>query len=136
MLVPPKNGGAATPPPSFRLNKETVDANRPGFNEKNVECFHQITKPLSPSRKPSLLLATEAFIFHIGLMLDNKLITESILDPTPASVGLVVANTRRLLTRPLRVRLSQQGHDFAVMLNQQPILEKLKEQAKQAQWTF
>lgn len=73
----------------------------------------------------------EAFIFHIGLMLDNKLITGIDFESTPASVGLVVANTR-ILTRPLRVRLSQQGHDFAVMLNQQPILEKLKEQAKQA----
>ncbi|ENJ8539695.1 TPA: DUF2513 domain-containing protein [Raoultella planticola] len=73
----------------------------------------------------------EAFIFHIGLMLDNKFITGVDFESTPAAVGLVVTNAR-IFTRPLRVRLSQQGHDFAVMLNQQPILEKLKEQAKQA----
>ncbi|EPO3579532.1 DUF2513 domain-containing protein [Klebsiella pneumoniae] len=73
----------------------------------------------------------ESLYFHIGLMLDNKFITGADFESKAKSIGLTHTSAGMDI-RPLLVRLSQRGHDFAVMLNQQPILEKLKEQAKQA----
>lgn len=86
---------------------------------------------ISLSEVDAVIDNKESFFFHIGLMLDNNFITGADFESTPASIGLVAANNR-VFTRPLMVRLSQRGHDFFVMLNQQPILEKLKEQAKEA----
>jgi hypothetical protein len=78
-------------------------------------------------------LVCEKYIFHMQILLDNKLIS----DENGNSDGLKTIGVslngnktyRRLITN---IRLTQDGHDFAKALGNREILDKLKTELKDA----
>lgn len=74
----------------------------------------------------------DRFIFHLLLLIENGMISDSKLrtgDPT--YLGLVY-NSKGIGYRTVSIRLTQEGHDFAKALHQQPVLERIKKELTDA----
>ncbi|MDO6766068.1 DUF2513 domain-containing protein [Agarivorans sp. 1_MG-2023] len=78
-------------------------------------------------------LVCEEYIFHMQILLDNKLISDENGNANglkTIGIGLNGNKTyRKLITN---IRLTQDGHDFAKALNNREILDKLKTELKDA----
>lgn len=74
----------------------------------------------------------DKLIFHLLLLVENGLISNRKLETgNPEFIGLVFTN-RSIGGRAIPIRLTQDGHDFASALNQQPILERVKKELAEA----
>ncbi len=68
----------------------------------------------------------DEFIFHLSLLLENQLISNHQLDhSTFKSIGLEY-DPRTCCHWAIPIRLTQSGHDFAAMLQQNEVFENLK----------
>ncbi|HDS8578241.1 TPA: DUF2513 domain-containing protein [Klebsiella variicola] len=75
-------------------------------------------------------------IGHFLLIVENGLISNRQLVTGDASaVGLRIA-ARSFGYTGVPIRLTQAGHDFINMLNQKPVFERLKEEAKEAPFSL
>jgi hypothetical protein len=64
--------------------------------------------------------------FHLLLLVENRLISDLDLNTGhPEYIGLVYAHGR-LSGGEVPIRLTQDGHDFAKVLNEKPVLERIK----------
>ncbi len=76
--------------------------------------------------------AADKLVFHLLLLVENGLISNRKLETgNPEFIGLVLTN-RSIGGRAIPIRLTQDGHDFASALNQQPILERVKKELAEA----
>ncbi|EEG3121732.1 DUF2513 domain-containing protein [Salmonella enterica subsp. enterica] len=74
----------------------------------------------------------DKLIFHMLLLVENGLISDSKLRTgDPQAIGLVYTS-RGIGYRQVNIRLTQDGHDFANALNQQPVLERIKRELADA----
>ena len=77
--------------------------------------------------------------FHLLLIAENGCISNDILETGAKVIGLKLTreSTGNVWTHQIYpLRLTQSGHDFATLLNQQPILERLKTEAKEAPFSL
>lgn len=73
----------------------------------------------------------DQFIFHFLLLVENKLVSNNNLEAsTLKSIGLEYGQ-RQCCHWSVPIRLTQAGHDFAVMLQQQEVFESLKSNFKE-----
>ncbi|MCG9951641.1 DUF2513 domain-containing protein [Providencia rettgeri] len=89
-----------------------------------------LTNPLGNS--PELL---DKFIFHIQLMVENKLVSNiDLVNESLNELGIIRYPNfmDKFKYVPMPIRLTQAGHDFAAILNEKPILEELKTKLKDA----
>lgn len=68
----------------------------------------------------------EKFLFHIQNIIENKFISNMQLENNGLkTVGIVFANKGSGIM-PVPIRLTQKGHDFASVLNNEKVMKKLK----------
>lgn len=72
----------------------------------------------------------DKFIFHVSLLVENGFISNPNLESSLSAIGIKIAYRGDIYTYP-SMRLTQQGHDFAKLLNQSEILERLKQNFKE-----
>ena len=72
----------------------------------------------------------EKFIFHLRILMDNGLIQSIKTEGKPVtleSLGvMVLQNASHIITNEIPIRLTQKGHDFANVLENSEVLNKLK----------
>ncbi|MDC5808108.1 DUF2513 domain-containing protein [Vibrio europaeus] len=69
----------------------------------------------------------DRFIFHVSLLVENKLISNSSLENSSLkSIGIDVGNSNYHSWWEVDIRLTQDGHDFAKLLHQNEVFENLK----------
>lgn len=74
----------------------------------------------------------DKLVFHLLLLVENGLISNRKLETgNPECIGFVFTN-RSIGGRAIPIRLTQDGHDFASALNQQPIFERVKKELAEA----
>lgn len=74
----------------------------------------------------------QRLLFHTLLLVENRLISDSKLRiGDPACVGFVYSS-RGIGYRNVKIRLTQDGHDFAKALYQKPVLERIKKELADA----
>ena len=74
----------------------------------------------------------QRLLFHTLLLVENGLISDSKLRTgEPTYVGFVYS-MNKIGHRNVRIRLTQEGHDFAKALYQQPVLERIKKELADA----
>ncbi|EKP1575259.1 DUF2513 domain-containing protein [Salmonella enterica] len=74
----------------------------------------------------------DKLIFHTLLLVENGLISDSHLcTGDPHAIGLVYTS-RGIGYRRVKIRLTQDGYDFANALNQRPVLERIKKELADA----
>lgn len=107
--------------------------------KKLLNCFIESPEPYITLKELGLFDVDEKeqniLIAHLLLLAENGFISslkletgfESLgLHPTQKSTGI----SWNFAIKP--IRLTQAGHDFAAVLNQRPVFEKLKEEAQEA----
>ncbi|WP_367672743.1 DUF2513 domain-containing protein [Serratia symbiotica] len=74
----------------------------------------------------------DKLVFHLLLLVENGLISNCKLETgNPEFIGLVITNWN-IGGGEIPIRLTQDGHDFASALNQQPIFERVKKELAEA----
>jgi len=77
----------------------------------------------------------DKMMMHFLLIVENGLVSNRSLETGFGSVGLassVMSSGMKWSYAITPLRLTQSGHDFANILNQKPILERLKKEAQEA----
>jgi hypothetical protein len=87
--------------------------------------------PIESQSRPEHL--DEKFIFHIQILMDNRLISDRNLQLTGLdSIGITMDVDGPPLILDKDIRLTQKGHDFANALAKVEVFEKLKTEFKDA----
>ncbi|EPI2027064.1 DUF2513 domain-containing protein [Vibrio vulnificus] len=77
-------------------------------------------------------LFDERFIFHLGLLLDNNMISNKKFESCNLdSIGIDTHNNSSHYYTETDIRLTQCGHDFAKLLHQNEVIEALKDNFKE-----
>ncbi|ELV8625623.1 DUF2513 domain-containing protein [Vibrio cidicii] len=81
--------------------------------------FDAINKPID-----------EKFIFHIRLLVEEKMISDANMNCTLPAIGVFTnVNGVGYFNNPRGMRLTQKGHDFANVLGNNEVIEQLKSKA-------
>tara|TARA_Y100000310_G_scaffold127302_1_gene126395 strand:- start:196 stop:642 length:447 start_codon:yes stop_codon:yes gene_type:complete len=79
---------------------------------------------------------SEEFVFHYSLLIENNMITKSnLMSGKLSEMGISLmydVESYTYIHSDLYIRLSQAGHDFAKALNNKEVLNKLKDNFKDA----
>ncbi|AIJ09281.1 DUF2513 domain-containing protein [Edwardsiella anguillarum] len=71
----------------------------------------------------------EILLFTLLLMVENGLISNDELETgSPSCIGIHMTNSTPRVNSARKIRLTQNGHDFASALAQKPILERIKKE--------